>query len=269
MNRRTVLGFALAALLTLPQWSHAQDSKMPEMGPLSSVMTWDVEPADMQKFLGAVEKVVTAAREANLAPEYGWTMWQKNFSFTIVGPFNRAELDDPEIWMKQFAGTPGEATLAAAFQEFDDVSITRSVTEVHQEMPAWNYMPDGMTMPPMAWARVHEFWTKSSQAANQEWNALIGDIMGFFKEIRFPYPVWGNTVRFGDNRSIFVTAFADPAQYLGANSVDQLAAKAGKTEQWQALMGRLSQVVRRSDSGDYRFMPNHSYMPQAAETGGQ
>ena len=49
MKARTVLGFALAALLTVPQWSHAQEYEAPEMGELAGVSYWDIDPADIAR----------------------------------------------------------------------------------------------------------------------------------------------------------------------------------------------------------------------------
>jgi hypothetical protein len=142
-----------------------------------------------------------------------------------------------------------------------------SQSEIHQGMPAWSYNPEGMTMPPMAWVRVHEFWTKGGQANYQKWNALIGEFMAFFKDVGYPYPVWGNMVRYGDNRNIFVTAYDSPADYMGDHSVEALAAKHGKSEQWQELLMRLSQLTHRGETTDLQFMAAQSYMPEMDETG--
>jgi hypothetical protein len=267
MKVRTLLGLALAAVLAFPQWSHAQEYEQSESVELANVYTWHIDPADMGTFMSAVEMIAKAARQANLGETYSWHMWQDIYSFTIVTPFVEAELMDPEHWMKQYMGTPGEATLMAAFQEFEKVDMLGATSEMHQAMPAWSYMPEGMSMPPMAWVRVHEFWVKGGQENDQKWNALIGEFMAFFKDIGYPYPIWGNMVRYGENRNLFVAAYDDPSAYVGANSVEAIAKKHGKAEQWEGLLMRLSQLTLRAESTDLQYMPAQSYMPQMEQTG--
>ena len=266
MKARTMLGFALAALLTLPQWSQAQEYEAPEMGPLSSVSYWDIDPADMGDFMTSVEKVVQAAREANLPAEYGWHMWQDMNTIVIVGEFNKAELDDPEHWMKQFMGTPGEATLMGAFQDMQSVDWLGGRNEINQYMPGWSYEPEGW-QPYMAWVRVHEFWVKSGQETQQKWNALIPEFMAFFKEIGYPYPIWGQMVRYGENRNMFVTAYDNPSDYMGDHSAEALAAKHGKSEEWQKLVMQLNQLIRNGEISDLQFLAAQSYLPEMEETG--
>lgn len=261
MRTKHILGLVMAAVLAVPQTGRTQEANPPEMAPLQSVATWDIDPADVGTFMQAVVKVVQAAREANLAPEYGWSLWQNMYSVTLVSPFNRAELDDPQDWMNQFAGTPGQATLMEAFQEMEGVQFLSTVQEIHQGMPAWSYMPEGMTTPPMAFVRVNEFWTKSGQANDQAWNALIADFVEFFGNIEYPYPIWGSMVRFGENRTTFVTAYDDPGEYFGTNSVEALAERKGMLSEWQELLTRLSQVTRKAEVGDYTYLPDQSYTP--------
>jgi hypothetical protein len=263
MKARFILGIGLAALLTLPQWSHAQESEAPD---LATVTTWEVNPADMGTFMAVAEKVVAAAHEANLAAEYGWSMWQDMYSITLVGTFMKAELDDPEHWMKQFAGTPGEATLTAAFQDFESVSFLGARSEIHQNMPAWSYMPEGMTAPPMAWVRVRELWVKGGQENYQKWDALIGDFMAFFKDIGYPYPIWGNMARYGENRVLFVTAYDTPSDYLGDHSVQAMVEKLDRTGEWQELLMRLGQLTMKGEVSDHQFLPAQSYLPETEET---
>jgi hypothetical protein len=260
-----MLGICLAALLTLPQWSHAQEDAAPKMD-LSGVTTWDVNPADMGTFMASVEKIVKAAQEANLPAEYGWSMWQDMYSVTLVGQFMKAELDDPELWMKQFMGTPGEATLMEAFQDFEAVSILGSQSEIHQHMPDWSYMPEGMTAPPMAWVRVHEFWGKSGQENYEMWNALIGDFVKFFGDIGYPYPIWGNMVRYGENRTLFVTAYDKPSDYMGEYSVEAMAERQGKMDEWNGLLARLGELTLKGEMSDLEFLAAQSYLPEMEET---
>jgi hypothetical protein len=266
MKARLLLGVGLAALLILPQWSYAQEAEVSEAPDLSGVTTWEVNPADMGTFMAAVEKVVKAAGEADLPAEHGWSMWQDMYSITLVGQFMKAELDDPEHWMKQFMGTPGEATLMEAFQDFEAVSIVGAQSEIHQHMPAWSYMPEGMTEPPMVWVRVHEFWTKGGQENYEKWNALVGDFMAFFQDIGYPYPIWGNMVRYGDMRTLFVTAYDNPSDYVGDHSVVAMAEQQGKAEAWQGLLARLDQLTMRGEIADHQFLAAQSYLPELEET---
>jgi hypothetical protein len=261
-----MLGLALAALLTVPQWSQAQEHESPAAVELASVSYWNIDPADLGTFMDVAAKVVKAAGEANLPAEYGWHMWQDMYTVVIVGQFNKAELDDPEHWMKQFMGTPGEATLMSAFQEMDNIDWLGGTNEIHQHMPDWTYEPAGW-QPSMAWVRVHEFWVKSGQQNQQKWNALIGEFMAFFKEIDYPYPVWGNMVRYGDSRNLFVTAYDNPANYLGDHSTTALAEKHGKSAKWQDLLGRLSQLTLKGETSDMQFLAAQSYLPGMGETG--
>ncbi len=267
MKVRLMQSLALAAIVALPQGAQAQEPTTPELGPLSSVSTWQIDPADFEKFLAVAEKIVKAAKEANLGADYAWTMWQDLYTVAIVGPFNKAELDDPEVWMKQFMGTPGEATLMEAFQEFEAVSIVRGATEIHQEMPDWSYTPEGMGEPSYAWVHVHEFWLKSGQENLQKWNAVIGDFMTFFKNVGYPYPVWGSRVRYGENRAIFVVAYDDQSEYYGAKSVEALAQEHMAGDRWQELLARLAQLTNRAEDDHYEFLSAQSYVVAYDETG--
>jgi hypothetical protein len=266
MRIRLTLSLAVAALVTFPLGALAQEYEEAKPSMLSAVSTWEINPADLGKFMTAAEQVVKAAREAELDREWAWTMWQNAYTITIVGQFNKAELDDPEVWMKQFMGTPGEATLMEAFQEMEGIGIVRATNEIHQDMPAWGYMPEGMGEPPLAWVHVHEFWLKSGQANYQKWNALIGDFMAFFKDVGYAYPVWGSMVRYGDSRTIFVTAYDNPSEYHGAKGVEALAKQHMAGDRWQELLGRLAQLTNRADDAHLQFLPAQSYMGGSQET---
>jgi hypothetical protein len=64
---------------------------------------------------------------------------------------------------------------------------------------------------------------------------------------------------------MFVTAYDDPAAYMGENSAEALAAKHGKEEKWQELLMRLGQLVNRGEISDHSFMAEQSYMPEMDE----
>ncbi|NIN12942.1 MAG: hypothetical protein GTN62_07395 [Gemmatimonadales bacterium] len=260
MKTRLSIILVGAVLVTLPRGALAQD--MPRLGELSAASVWHVDPADMETFMTVAQKVAEAAKQAKLGPEYAWTMWQSSYRISIIGPFNKAELDDPEIWMKQFMGTPGEATLMQAMQEFEGVNILGGVSEIVQEMPDWGYMPEGMTMPPMAWVHIHEFWLKSGQANFAKWNALIPEFVSFFRDIGYPYPMWSHLVRYGDNRTLFVTAYDDMGEFFGPKSVTALAQKHGMADRWMQLLTRLNELVIDHRESDAQFLAAQSYMAE-------
>jgi hypothetical protein len=268
MRSRTTIGLAVAGVLAM-SWSTQAQAQEPQLGELASVTTWQVEPAHLGTFLSVAAKVAQAAREAKLGEDYTWTMWQDAYTITIVGSFNRAELDDPQIWMKQFQGTPGEATLMEAFQEMEGMQIQRSINEIHQGRPDWTYEPEGMGEPQLAMVHVNEFWLKTGAEVEQKWNALIGDFMAFFKDVGYPYPIWGNMVRYGDQRVLFVTAYDDAGAYHGANSVEALAEKHMAGERWWGLIQRVGELTSRASDSHAQFLPEQSYMGAAYEGGSQ
>ena len=268
MNTPRTLAIALAASLVAPLGAVAQTD---QAGELASVATWEVEPSQFGTFLSIAAKVVQAANQAQLGQAYSWSMWHNFYTITLVGPFNRKELDDPNDWMKQFTGTPGEATLMEAFQEMErtGVQIRNSVNEIHQGVPAWTYEPAGMGQPPLAWVHVMEFWLKSGQQNEQAWNTLMGDFKTFFNDVSYPYPIWGNRVRYGDQRAIFVTAYDDPGAYHGDKGVQALAAKHNVADRWQSLIERVAQLTVRARDSYHEYLPQASYLGPAAPTGGQ
>lgn len=258
MKTRFTLALAVAALIAVPRAALAQE--MPRLGEMSAVSVWQVDPADMGTFMTVAQKVAQAAKQAKLGRGYGWTMWQTSYSISIIGPFNKAELDDPQIWMKQFMGTPGEATLMQAMQEFEGVDILGGATEIVQEMPDWGYMPEGMTAPPMAWVHIHEFWLRSGEANFAKWNALIPEFVAFFEAIGYPYPMWSHMVRYGDNRTLFVTAYDNAGEFFGTKSVTALAEKHGMVDRWQQLLTRLNELVLRHRESDAQYLAAQSYV---------
>lgn len=268
MRPHHTIALALAASLLVPVSASAQ---MDQAGDLSSVTTWDVEPSHFADFLSIAAKVVQAANQAKLGEAYSWSMWHNFYSVTIVGPFNRKELDDPNDWMNQFTGTPGQATLMEAFQEMESkgVQVRNAVNEIHQQVPAWDYQPAGMEQPPLAFVHVMEFWLKSGQQNEQAWNTLIGDFGTFFKDVGYPYPIWGSRVRYGEQRVVFVTAYDDPGAYFGANSMAALAGKHAAADRWEGLIARVAELTTRIRATDHAFLPMGSYMGPAAATGGQ
>ena len=258
MKPRTILAAALAAAVMLPQAAHSQ-MEMPELGPISSVATWELNPADLGAFMEVTAKVVEAAKQANLSDEYGWTMWQNMYTITVVGSFNAAEIEDPQHWMKQFMGTPGETTLMEAFQEFGNITLLSMQNELMQGMPGWSYTPEGMTNSEPAWVHVYEFWLRGGLENEQKFDALMGEFRDFFKEIGYPYEIFAIMTRYGDSRVLFVTPYEDQGTFYGANSVETLAEKHGMSARWQELIGQMSLLTMRAEQSDHQFLPAQSY----------
>ncbi len=262
MRTRSLVGFALAAAFIVPNQTEAQLPEMPELGPLMAVYTWQIEPADMAKFMAMGEKIAKAAKAAKLGQDYGWTMWQNLYTVSLVGPFNRKELDDPMVWVKQFMDTPGQAGLMEAFQDMEAVDFLGAQAEIMQAMPGWSYTPTGMApmSAPLPMVHINEIWMKSGNANFTKWNTLMADFMAFFKEIGFSYPVYGYTVRYGDARAVFVTAYDNQSEYFGAKSVNALVAKRNLGAKWQGLLTRLGELTLRGEQSHFSYLPSQSYM---------
>jgi hypothetical protein len=263
MSTRFALGAALAGLLAMPAVLAAQQQQAaPAEARLWTVVTFEVDPADAAKFQGIAEKIVRAAGQASIDDEYGWTFWNNWYTYTLVSRFDRAELDNPELWMKRFEGTPGRATLMEAFQELRGVTLRGVTEELLEVMPEWGYTPQGYTqpatMPATTRVHVHEFWLKPG--VELEWNALVKDFMTFFGEIGYPYPIEGHRVRFGEGRSVFVTVYTSPGEYFGPNSIESLAQARNAGDRWGQLIGRMSQLVARARDAHHMFVPGMSYM---------
>ncbi len=129
-----------------------------------------------------------------------------------------------------------------------------------QTVPEWIYWPEGMEVPPYGWTHIHEFWLKSGEENFQEWNALMGDLVSFFKDIGYPCPVSGVVVRYGDSRVMLATLYDDPSQYHGTTSVEALAAEHLAGGRWQELLSRLGELTTRARDDHYQFLPAQSYL---------
>jgi hypothetical protein len=118
----------------------------------------------------------------------------------------------------------------------------------------------------MGFVRLNEFWLKSGEANAQQWAALIDDFIEFFGAIEYPYPIWGHTVRYGENRAVFATVYDDPGSYFGEHSPEALAARHGMADRWMELLGRMGQLVLDAEVSDAVYLQDQSYMPAAEGT---
>ncbi len=268
MKARAFLAVLLAA--AVPAWTLAQE--MPEPSPggdLAQIMTFQVAPSDVYAFQTTMAKLVSAASEANLAANYGWHMWTDQLgSFTLVYPVpNMAYFDDEEQWMRQFEGTPGEATLTAAFEAFEPLDAQVTSSEIAEAVPNWTYEPT--TAHEWNHAEVHEFWLKPGQQNVLKFDALSQEFIGFFKNLEFPYTVIGHRVRMGESRTFFVVAYDNKPAFYGQNTVENLAQQKGMQEQWGELLGRLTQLIVRAHTTSSDFLPDMTYMPTMETTSQQ
>lgn len=267
MTKRAILGAALMALLAVPSAAVAQDEEGGSYTPgqMWHVVTWTLNPGDVATFRQVAEQVVEAAMQANLAAEYGWGFWNNMYSYTLVSQFEPASFTDPEMWMRQFKGTPGESTLQQAFEKMASVQVRSIMEEVLQDVNGWSFEPEGSEEPAEhGFGHVHEFWLKGG--VEQEFDGLIKDFMAFFKEMGYAYPVHGHRVRMGDTgRALFVTMYDTPEAYFGANSIERLVQQHNTTERWGELLERLAQLVTAGEESFMMYQPSMSYWGPAPD----
>lgn len=256
MNRW--IGFTLAAALavTLPQALHAQEE---EGGDLVQVVTFKVHPPDIGTWYEAVGTIVEAAEAAELAPEFGWAFYNAGpFRFVLVGEVgSMAEFDDPDAWVGQFQGTPGEETLMQAFEMLSTVQYRQTNGRVDEHVPAWSYESD-MDMSTMTGAHVTEVWIQPGH--EEEFGAIVEDYMGFLAEMGYAYPVWGHKPRVGGTgEHTFVTGIDSREHYYGKNSLERIAEVQGAAGRLEEYMQRFSAVMLDIEVYDAEYLPALSY----------
>lgn len=252
------IALALAFGQALPSGAAAQESA--EDRPLVEILTWKVEPADAPAFEAAVRKIVAAANEAKLSRSYGWFFYNELFDYTLVYPIEKmAYFDDPQVWERQFKGTPGEKTLGEAFKAFDDIRSRIVAHEVFEGIEDWGYTPAS----PIAgrpWAHVDNFWVKPGK--QDEFDALSKEFVQFTKQNGYAYEVSGHRVHFGDSgRFVFVTHFDSRQAFYGPNSWDALIARKKVQEKWADMLRRLALTISDAEHFDSQYRPDLSYWP--------
>ncbi len=271
---RTITAFACLVLVAAVGRSNvfAQDAEYsaPEMaGPQYREITeFEVSPADAAAFEMAIEKIVSAAEQAGLSADFGWLVVRDGSDFTLVYPFeSMAYFDDEEVWMRQFQGTPGEATIMEAFGDFTGLNYTSSshVIKVH---PEHNYRPATLIENP-SYVHVIRNWVAPGQQEAHSENT--GKLMAIIEEIGFPYQVYAFEGVIGDGglRS-YVIPFDDMASFYGDNSMGAYLAQHEKAEEWEALLGERMKLLRDSEDFDAEVVPGMTYMPESemADAGG-
>lgn len=262
--RRMMTALACLALVA-GSWSMApaQDAEYAaaEEGPMfTQVMEFEVSPAHAAGFEMAMEKVVEAAKLADLSADYGWMIFRKGANFTLVYPVeSMAYFDDEEQWMRQFAGTPGEATLGEAFEAFEALNYS-SKSMIHKANPAHSYDPPSPIENPNN-VMVYVNWLKpGKQEAHAENTAAL---MKIISDVQWRYAVHAFDGVIGDGgMRIYVVPFDDLSTFHGEGSLPAYLAQHEKAEEWKALMDERMTLVRAMDSWDEEFVPGMTYMPE-------
>lgn len=232
-------------------------------GPMfSEVMEFDVSPADAASFEMTMEKIVEAANLAELPADYGWMFFRNGSKFTLVYPVkSMAYFDDEDQWMRQFMGTPGEATLMEAFEMFGDLDYSQT-SMVHKYNPAHSYEPPNPIENPNH-VMVYINWVKpGKQEAHAENTAAL---MKIISDVQWRYAVHAYDGVIGDGGArYYVVPFDDLSTFHGDGSLSAYLAQHEKAEDWEALYGERMKLVRAMDSQDLEFVPDMTYQPEGS-----
>ncbi len=256
MKYRSIPLLALAILCTATSIP-AQET---ERGQLWDVQTMSVSPEHMDEFMGAVAMIKEAAQTADLAPEFAWHIWVRGFDVVVASPVeNMADFDDPGAWMRQFAGTPGEAMLTEAFEKLStEIKFTESTREIWVHEPAWSYIPATPAFETPSYAERHDFFVKAGM--QEEFDGVAEDIMTFFSEVEGHYPVNGYRKMFGEVGRISFLVFNDGwGDFYGEHSIDAGIADSGRSGDWEALMERLRDCLSGSETTQMEYFVDLSY----------
>ena len=260
MKKRLILG-ALLTSLVLPAGLVAQEEGY-ERGDMGEWSTWRVAPGDIPAFEEAVKKVVKAAELAGLSDQFSWYIWQNGSTFGLYAPVeSMAEFDDPEAFMKAFAGTPGEALLMEAFGEFSNLDTETIAREVLEAVPGWSYQPEQPIVTGEAnFAQVYEAWMKpgTEEQTDEEGKAWAA----FMKELGYGYASAGMRVHFGDTgRTIWVTWYNDRMAYEGENSFEKLVEAKGAGAKVEEMVERWNKMIKRYEESTWTLRKELSYSP--------
>ena len=248
-----------AATLQLAAWLPAAQENE-ERGALWEIQRFSVDPADFQAFSENIQLIVEAAEQAGLTQKFGWRVFSDFPDLIVVSPVeSMADFDDPNMWMRQFEDTPGQAKFGEAMQTFGTLNARLSSREIIEEVADWTYTPATGPMQPGG-AHVSFYWLKPNM--DEEFDALVKDFIAFLKELDSPYQVIGHRVRFGDpSRVDFVTVFDNIGNFYGVNDLEALVEKHGAGEKYGALVGRFVQMVEKIDEFDVSHEVALSYWP--------
>ncbi len=257
--KKPILALAVLLILAVPSHLVGQDTN--SEGEIVVVTSLRVLPKDVERFGAGVQKIVQAAEQANLGADFGWSVWTDQFVYHIVGTENNmAALDGgDERWMKQFEGTPGQATLAAAFEELSDIPSQNLGSEITQVVPAWTYGLDKIPEQP-GFAEVCEY----SIAAGMEENfdGVYKDFIGIITTLGYPYGHIGHRFRFGSPAShVGVTIYDTKEYFFGQNDLERLVEQKGMGDAWSKLIADFLPTVTAVDCSHVAYVPEMSYQP--------
>lgn len=252
------LAFLTLCLATLPASAPAQE----EGGELLQLVAWDIDPADAGKWVQGIQKIVEAAKQANLPADYGWFFWQEDiFRYRLVYPVtNMAYFDDPQQWIRQFAETPGQATLTEAFQQLNEVAATTKSDMVTEHMAAWSRETD-LAMSTLPHAHVDEVWVKGGM--EEKFDAIMKEFIVLLDEIGYVYPVTSYRPRLGGTGEHYIVTFFDTREnFYGKNNLDRLVEQKGMSEKWGEMFSRFTGLITNAHHFDSDYQPGMSYSPE-------
>lgn len=219
-------------------------------------------PTDqMEAFEEVAATIVEAAEQAELSPDFGWWFYQDGPRYTVVSPVkSMGQFDDPEYWIRAFEGTPGEATLAAAMEEYGKLTA-RVQTSVIQGSGDWSYRPASPRE--SKFARVMLARVKPSMQTAFDRNVRAW--MKALREVGYPYRIdVHRTLIVEAGLSHIVIHHDDMAAIHGEGAVPAVFEKAGRSSDYERLIGELMECLEDYRWEDHTFRPDISYMPEAS-----
>lgn len=265
MKFRFISAFLVAAL-ALPVAALAQEHEQGAHKKLVQVITWQVQPDQMDEWEAAIKQIVEAAQAANVSEDYGWSFYSSTSNYTLVYPIaNYAYFDDPMQWMRQFEGTEGDAKLKTAMASINSIDHRVINEEIAEHKLDWSYMPGDDFEQKLAehkFTHIDEFWVRPGKS--EEFGEVIKEYVAFFAEIGYGYPILGHEMKFGQSgRAVFVTVVDDLSDFYGASSFQQTAINANATDRMEALWAKLTPTIDKWEHGDETYRPELTYWPDA------
>lgn len=230
---------------------------------LATVQEFEVAPGDMEAFEDAVGKIVEAAGQAELAPKYRWSVYQKDDAFYVVDwPESMADFDDQDEWYRQYQGTPGEATLNEAFEAMAGLDVAHDMW-VDEELTELAYEPpEPMEFGDHGGVWIATEWIRMGQEEAVAENTR--NLTALLEEIGFQYPVIFHRTRVGEGgRLSVVVPFDTPANLYGPKSLEAALEASDAGPRWGQLMQERNGLLRDMESGLYMYRTDLSYMPES------
>lgn len=264
MRRITTVLAALAAVaLAGPAPAQAQDAGQPAF---ASVEVIEVVPAEVARFTAAVEMLVQAAREAGLESRFDWDVYQKDGAFHLVSwHASLTDFEDEDLWYRQFEGTPGQATMEAAFAELSGLNA-RVRTDVHRHLPDLSYMPAEPAVEPAMHRGIFLVRDWVAFGSEESFRENTKAVLALLEEVGYRYPVHVHRTVIGDNGLFVLAVLHDgEANFHGPNALRGLLEKAGKGEAWGKVMQDRMSLLRNHETYNVTYRPELSYHADAGE----